>query len=636
MDEDELEMLSEARARLANTQGKKAKRKARERQLEEARRLAALQKRRELKAAGIEVRGGLGRKRTNVEYNKEIPFEKKPLAGFYDTQNELFNKSDFQIKPIVRKENFEPKSSYRKRKENKEKEDKQPFGELLENNQEPSRKRSKLVLPAPQISDLELEEVIKLGLANEQVRQQAIESGAGVTGQLIGDYQITPDLAKLRTPSMPEGQDSILLESQNLLALQLSDTPLKGGQNAPLVETNIGATPTQQTKLQTPNTMFQTPFRTPQGELVATPSRSIVSGSATPSVRDKFSINPDEGFTAMENKARHKEYLGELKKSLAKLPAPKNDYEIVLPDEQSGQTEAAASMDVEEEDQADVERREEEARLARLEQQMKLKSLAVQRNLPRPTDVNGNVLRPLDPAQPFSEYQKAEEMIKQEMLSMLHYDAVKNPSGNQCAGPKGQSRPANVDKHLNYLRENGYDEFSVEEMERADALLRKEVSEVKRLMSHGELTAEAYQQVWEECYGQVLYVPNGNRFTRASVASRRDRIESCEKRLEVNRCHMLGLAKRAAKVEQKLKITLGGYQSRAQLLVKSLHDIHNEIESKQVELNTFERIRQLELEALPRRMETLVENCDRQAAREKELQKKFSDLVFERDALKSE
>lgn len=42
------------RARLANTRGKKAKRKAREKQLEEAKRLATLQKRRELKAAGIE------------------------------------------------------------------------------------------------------------------------------------------------------------------------------------------------------------------------------------------------------------------------------------------------------------------------------------------------------------------------------------------------------------------------------------------------------------------------------------------------------------------------------------------------------------------------------------------------------
>lgn len=62
----EKEMLSEARARLANTQGKKAKRKARERILEEARRLAILQKKRELKAAGILMRakpkkGGMGK-----------------------------------------------------------------------------------------------------------------------------------------------------------------------------------------------------------------------------------------------------------------------------------------------------------------------------------------------------------------------------------------------------------------------------------------------------------------------------------------------------------------------------------------------------------------------------------------------
>ena len=40
MDEDEKEMLQECRARLANTKGKKAKRKAREKQLEEARRMA--------------------------------------------------------------------------------------------------------------------------------------------------------------------------------------------------------------------------------------------------------------------------------------------------------------------------------------------------------------------------------------------------------------------------------------------------------------------------------------------------------------------------------------------------------------------------------------------------------------------
>lgn len=66
-------MLQECRARLANTKGKKAKRKAREKQLEEARRLAQLQKQRELKQAGIDVYRPI--KIRGVDYNAEIPFQ---------------------------------------------------------------------------------------------------------------------------------------------------------------------------------------------------------------------------------------------------------------------------------------------------------------------------------------------------------------------------------------------------------------------------------------------------------------------------------------------------------------------------------------------------------------------------------
>ena len=67
MDEDEKEMLQECRARLANTKGKKAKRKAREKLLEEARRMSQLQKRRELKQAGIDIFKPL--KIKGVDYN---------------------------------------------------------------------------------------------------------------------------------------------------------------------------------------------------------------------------------------------------------------------------------------------------------------------------------------------------------------------------------------------------------------------------------------------------------------------------------------------------------------------------------------------------------------------------------------
>ena len=72
MDEDEKEMLQECRARLANTKGKKAKRKAREKQLEEARRLAQLQKKRELKMAGIDIYKPV--KMRGLDYNAEVPF----------------------------------------------------------------------------------------------------------------------------------------------------------------------------------------------------------------------------------------------------------------------------------------------------------------------------------------------------------------------------------------------------------------------------------------------------------------------------------------------------------------------------------------------------------------------------------
>ncbi|KAH7699983.1 hypothetical protein AAVH_32905, partial [Aphelenchoides avenae] len=97
MDEDELEMLSEARARLANTQGKKAKRKAREKQLSEARRLASLQKRRELRAAGIMTAGhNFRRKTTNIDYNSEIPFEKHIPAGFHDPSEDVIKKDKME------------------------------------------------------------------------------------------------------------------------------------------------------------------------------------------------------------------------------------------------------------------------------------------------------------------------------------------------------------------------------------------------------------------------------------------------------------------------------------------------------------------------------------------------------------
>lgn len=88
--DEEREMLAEARARLLNTQGKKATRKIRERMLEESKRIAQLQKRRELKQAGVRTAIKLPKKRyaTELDYNQDVVYEQEPLPGVYDTSQE--------------------------------------------------------------------------------------------------------------------------------------------------------------------------------------------------------------------------------------------------------------------------------------------------------------------------------------------------------------------------------------------------------------------------------------------------------------------------------------------------------------------------------------------------------------------
>ncbi|KAF6737409.1 Cell division cycle 5-like protein [Oryzias melastigma] len=662
MDEDELEMLSEARARLANTQGKKAKRKAREKQLEEARRLAALQKRRELRAAGIGVQKKRKKKR-GVDYNAEIPFEKKPAPGFYDTSMENYEALEPNFKRLrqqhldgeLRNEREERDRKKDKQKIKKKKESDLPSAILQTSGvAEFTKKRSKLVLPAPQISDAELEEVVKLGVASEVARQAAEESEGGnsASSTLLSEYNITNNMAAgLRTPRTPAAQDRIMQEAQNLMALTNIDTPLKGGLNTPLHESDFSGVTPQRQQIQTPNTVLSTPFRTPgpgQTSDGMTPQagggvtpRGLATPGLTPGrtpLRDKLNINTDEQ-AADPTFAKHaqKESLQQLRQGLMSLPAPKNDFEIVLPENAEKELEEMEAETGFVEDSADIEARKQAQREAQREKELKLRHTPVQRSLPRPSEVNESVLRPAS-MEPLSDLQIAEELVKQEMITMLHYDCLHHPSTNatnplQRAKGKGPASTSNNASHIAYLETHAYKPVSTEDMEQAKAILAAEMEVVKAGMGHGDLSLEAYTQVWEECYGQVLYLPAQNRYTRANLASKKDRIESLEKKLEMNRGHMTADARRAAKLEKKLKILLGGFQSRALGLLKQHNELWEQVEQAATELQTFAQLKKQEDTAIPRRQAALLEDVERQMEREKELQQRYGELLMEREAL---
>lgn len=240
------------------------------------------------------------------------------------------------------------------------------------NNQEPAKKRSKLVLPEPQISDQELQQVVKLGRASEVAREVATESGIQMTDSLIADYSITPQVTN--TPRTPAPQtDRILQEAQNMMALTHVDTPLKGGLNTPLHNSDFSGVMPKADSVATPNTVLATPFRSARSEGGATPGNFMTprSGAMVPvgpnqlnsytptPIRDKLNINPEDnlmgGETPQDVRNYQKAVKEQLRASLHSLPAPKNDYEIVVPDHEEEQTEPNQEPMIL--DQADVDAR---------------------------------------------------------------------------------------------------------------------------------------------------------------------------------------------------------------------------------------------------------------------------------------
>ncbi|RWS30218.1 Myb transforming protein-like protein [Leptotrombidium deliense] len=657
MDEDELEMLSEARARLANTQGKKAKRKARERQLEEARRLASLQKRRELRMAGIYVNVGGRKKKKGIDYNTEIPFERKVPSGLHDTSEEIYEPPEYDFKKL-RQEQLEGESR-NEREERERKKDKQKLKQKKENdlpsamvsgnNLEPLRKRSKLVLPEPQISDAELEQVVKLGKASVAAKEAAEDSGNISSDTLLADYSVTTSnaISNLRTPKVPQlSRDTILMEAQNLMALSNVETPLKGGTNTPLhdLQTDTG---TKTPVSATPNNLIVTPFRspfqtadpsgmTPKADFTPGTSARSERSMATP-LRDKLNINPEESLAFENEKAAQlfqQEAKEQLKRALSELPVPKNEYEIVMSSDDTKSIAEAGSNNVIE-DQADVDERQEQEIAAKIEMERKKQTQAVQRNLPRPTVVNNGILRQQSSNDPsLTDIQKAEELIKQEMITLLHFDALKNPTQHQMVVAAMRAKAGSTSNaHINHLQKNPHENFEEHELAAARDLLAKEIEVVKQAMGHGELSLDAYCTVWDECLSQVLYIPSQNRYSRANICSKKDKIDSFEKRLEQNRNHMTKEAKKAAKLEKKLKVYLGGYQSRAQGLIKQIHDLVDQCEQTHIELETFKKLQAHEESAIQKRIATLSEDVKRQVDREKVLQQRYDELTRTKDSL---
>ncbi|KAI8072961.1 pre-mRNA splicing factor component-domain-containing protein [Gongronella butleri] len=657
MDEDEKEMLSEARARLANTQGKKAKRKARERQLEEARRLTALQKRRELKAAGINVR--MKKLKNTMDYNTDIPFEKRAPKGFYDVTEEKAAKPNAELLTNVRLSKLnrrradieEEKERERKRKErdggaggNKSEGNQGRFVPAKEQarqvkiqEQDQIAKRRKLVLPAPQVGEQELEEIVKSGFAGESAKNlvHAADDDQQATSGLLGDYAVTPSANATRTPRVAQQKDTLLNEAMNLRALTATQTPLLGGDNVDLLGSQgtgfEGITP-RSMAVATPNPMA-TPMRGGQGGASGAP------GAQTPfktPMRDHFNINDEPemvGATPRDERMAAVQRKRNLLQGLASLPTPRNEWEIRLPDmdEKDEKDDVAVDSGTSQsvEDMAEVERREKERAAAEEEERLGRRSLAVQLGLPRPASIPQSIEKV------HQHLDEVQTLIHAEFVRLLQHDAIKYPvtgatiapgakkMANDLQGLEDEFDRASLDDARNEL------DLEVKQMLNLDANDTKDT--VKMAVWQHVQAVPGYEDRWNAEHDDLFFSSNLKQFmTLDELPDAKDKINGLQKMIESNRQTMIRDATKAGKLEKKLDVRLGGYMARSGALTQQIADAFEELESAQLEYNSFLTLQVIERAATPRRIAALEDEVHRLAQTERELQQKYRDLDLEK------
>ncbi|CEF66750.1 SANT/Myb domain and Homeodomain-like and Myb domain and Domain of unknown function DUF3351 domain-containing protein [Strongyloides ratti] len=588
MDEDELEMLSEARARLANTKGKKAKRKAREKQLSEARRLSALQRKRELRAAGIDVGDPnykAKKKGDYIDYNSAIPFEIPIPAGFYDSNEDTFNKSEC----VNKYSSQEPIPDENKlRREDKKKIQKRKQDEIPETifKRPDEIKRSRLTLPTPQVTDKEIEEIVKLGKIN-QLAKGMIDDSASST--LLHDYEestrVSFNTRSVRTPAIHD--DHISKEVETIIALQNTESTLKGGINTPLNDLNLKTALPEHQIPATPNVILQTLAGTPlhnngNGTIRGTQTPAGFTPGPTP-YRDQLNLNKDgDNFEGGDF---------DWKAAIASLPKPKNEFEIVLPDEDvEDEDEKVIENTTAEEDEEVINERRRKLIEKKEKELMKRRSTVFQRELVKPTKIN-NVL--FKKSFDRSEYGKAMKLVLKEMKNLVEWDVTNHPSDD-------------IDTSI-----------TPEMIEEAKKLIDDEIVEKPEYDSE-------MASAMDLCFNELIQ--HDGKLTRIGNLNRKDQIDCMVRELDVLDGWLKKLGGSVSKMDKKLQVKMTGYFKVAEKLKSKIDEKRNERENVQLQIDAFSRLYQHELMSIERRIGKLQNEVNRLQERENELQKEYGIL----------
>lgn len=428
--------------------------------------------------------------------------------------------------------------------------------------------------------------------------------------------------------------DTVMMEARNLRNMTLAQTPLLGEENTPMHVAPgggtgfEGATPRHQVAF-TPNPLA-TPRNT-EAEVPGATPRTTNGTAATPlrTPRDNLSINT-EGYTPVgdtprEQRARTNLAKRSLQEGFKNLPAPENNFELLVPDADEGGEELGEAQ-ISEEDAA-----ERDARLKRLHEEEEKKALArrsqsVQQGLPRPANVEIEVLfgrLNVDEGAEEKGLKAAQRLINLELVELLRHDSLSFPL-------PGTTRPGGELSNYEPPRDGDIDAAKVlirDELEQALGKTTATQHEIEAALTAHTKTLEHDPSIsWATRRKQLVFDVSARNWTEPNKLSLEERIAGYTSLLSDNRETISKAASKAAKVEKKLNVVLGGYQNRSQKLIKRITDAFEDLQRTKIESNSFSNLHAHEVVGGPARVASLKEEVDRLERRERDLQARYAEL----------
>lgn len=507
MDQDELEMLSEARARLANTQGKKAKRKAREKQLDESRRLTTLQKQRELSMAGITTHEGRKRKR-GLDYNAEIPFHRAPVEGAHDLKADPEVKKNFDFKRL-RQDHIE--------------------GRMRSQIEADARQRDKMrskdtqnLFKIPKVPEPR-NEILALTQGEDDDDSDEEEDNDNAGNSILTTLVDLPELLNLPAP-----QNEIDFDVED------DDDDDEDGDHEAQGEFMAQAVE-REAKSKEPrnNFLYQE------------------GGGEEEEEQEQDDIDEDQDDEDVDNN---------------------NDDEI---DDDDDDDDSEDRVDDKHRDQDEIQLEKKKQEAAKRAVMFSRLSQAVQKELPRPTGIPFN-LNYLNNYPSGCKHEQAMKLVNEEMLTLLHCDALNNKTEEQQKSDSKKSRSGvEVDRYRsNYLESYPKQNFSDDELAKARQLVSLEM---KQLGPERELKFKTYflEKQEQEASGTGSFlIPEGDFELCKSIFNDYS---------EIARRSDERLAKFTAKLEKQIEMPKRKFTS----LEQSINDKIDQIQETRMQLSTL-------------------------------------------------